>query len=243
MSFFQKGLEKFFGLKLVWTDGRLGLVKVNEIKLLRLVFRYFLFLLLFWGLYRLLFRLPESLEELVLKPFFWLGSLFYLVRKIEKKPLSSLGISSENLFRNLYWGIGLGFLFAIEGFLTNFLKYGQSNLIQLPYNLGQFLFALFLSAITAICEELVFRGFFFNRLWRIWKREWLANFVTSIFFIFVHLPIVIFGLHYGFYDVLIYAFLLFLYSLGAGFVFARTENVLSPILLHIFWGWPLVLFR
>ena len=38
-------------------------------KELELVFGYWAFLFIVWGLYRFLFRLPEELEEGILKPF------------------------------------------------------------------------------------------------------------------------------------------------------------------------------
>jgi len=59
----------------------------------------------------------------------------------------------------------------------------------LEYPAFIFLGFLGVSLVTAFSEELVFRGYIFNRLWQIWDKEWLANIVSSFLFAVVHLPI------------------------------------------------------
>ena len=39
------------------------------------------YLLVIWGFYRFLFKLPEEVEELFIKPLLWLTPVIYLVRK------------------------------------------------------------------------------------------------------------------------------------------------------------------
>ncbi len=207
------------------------------------VFSLFAFILIVWGFYRFLFRFPETVEELVLKPIIWLGAIFWVVKKLEKKPLSSLGFSGKNLFKSLYLGIFLGAVFAAEGLLTNYLKYGNFSFIELSYSQAVFLGAIGLSFATAISEETVFRGYIFNRLFKIWGDEWLANLVSTFCFALIHLPITIFVLHYSLVEILIYLFLVSLFGFGSAFVFARTGNIISSVLLHVFWAWPIILFR
>jgi membrane protease YdiL (CAAX protease family) len=36
---------------------------------------------------------------------------------------------------------------------------------------------------------------------------------------------------------------IFLFSIGTTFVFLRTKNIIAPILLHVLWQWPIILFR
>ncbi|MBN1263668.1 MAG: CPBP family intramembrane metalloprotease [Candidatus Pacebacteria bacterium] len=235
--------NKLFGITILKDGDSFEAVSLKRIKALRLVFSYFIFLLLVWGLYRYLIILPEAIDELFLKPLVWLGSLFWVVKKLEKKPLSSLALSTEKLFKNLYWGIGLGFVFALEGILTNIVKYQGLDLPELPYQGWGLGFVLLTSGITALCEELVFRSFIFNRLNQFWKNEWRTNFVVSFLFVLIHLPITIFVLRYDPWQILSYGIIVFVYSLGAGFVFSRTESVIGPILLHVFWSWPIILFR
>lgn len=208
------------------------------------VFSLFSFIFVVWAVYRYFPEiLPTWAEELILKPIIWLVPTFWMVTFVEKKPLSSLGFLSANLFPSLYWGIGLGMVFALEGLMTNILKYGGLWISPAQYSPLPFLGAIFLSFVTALSEETVFRGYIFNRFWQIWKNEWLANFVASLLFIVIHLPVGVFVLGYTPIVMLVYLFLVFVFAVGSGFVFARTGNIVSSILLHVFWSWPIILFK
>ena len=211
---------------------------------LKHVFGLFSFIFVIWAVYRYFPGiLPAWVEELILKPIVWLVPTFFIVREVERQPFSSLGWTTKNLFPSLYWGIGLGMVFVLEGLITNIIKYSGLNLGAFQASPQTFFGALFLSFATAISEETVFRGYIFNRLLKIWKNEWLANFVSSTLFSFIHLPIAVFGLGYTPQVMLVYLFLVLVYSIGAAFVFARTENIASSILLHVFWSWPVILFK
>lgn len=208
------------------------------------VLALFSFIFVVWAIYRYFPGIfPDWVEELILKPLVWLVPTFWLVRKIEHQPLSSLGITSKNLFPSLYWGVGLGIVFALEGLLTNIFKYRGLSLVVQNLKPSEFLGLFFLSFATAISEETVFRGYIFNRLQQIWKKEFLANIVSSTLFMLIHLPISLFVLGYTPEVMLVYLLFVFVYGFGAAFVFARTNNLASSILLHVFWGWPILLFR
>jgi membrane protease YdiL (CAAX protease family) len=211
---------------------------------LKHVFALFSFIFIIWSFYRYLPQvLPLWAEELVLKPLLWLGPTIWLMRRVEKQNFSSLGFTTKKLFPSLYWGIGLGLVFALEGLLTNIVKYKGLNLISLDHSSISFLGIFFISLVTAFSEETVFRGYLFNRLWQIWNQEWLANIVSSFLFVLIHLPIGLFVLGYRPLVMLAYLFFIFVFGFGSAFVFGRTKNIVSSILLHIFWAWPIVLFR
>ncbi len=211
---------------------------------LKHVFALFSFIFVVWSFYRYWPEiLPLWAEELILKPLIWLLPTFWLVRKVERQPFSSLGLTKKNLFPSLYWGIGLGLVFALEGFLTNIVKYKGLNLVSLGYSAGNFLGLFLISLVTAFSEETVFRGYIFNRLWQIWHKEWLANLVSSLLFVMIHLPMGLFVLSYTPLVMLAYLFFVFIFAFGSAFVFGRTKNLSSSILLHVFWSWPIVLFR
>lgn len=199
------------------------------------------YLLVVWGFYRFLFKLPEEVEELFIKPIFWLLPVVYLVRK-ERVGLGSLGITTRNLFPAVYFALALGAVFAIEAVAINFVKYGGLNF---GANIGEkMLFtSLGLSLATAISEEISFRGFIFNRVWFALENEWLANTITSLFWALVHVPITIFVWKLSLSATLTYLFLTTIFGIGSAFVFARTRNVVSSILLHVLWEWPIILFR
>lgn len=199
------------------------------------------YLLVVWGFYRMLFRLPEEVEELFIKPILWLLPVAYLVRK-EKVGLSSIGITTKRLFPAIYVALGLGVIFAIEGVIVNFVKYEG---IDFSANIGQraLLASLGLSFVTAVSEEITFRGYLFNRVWHALKNEWVANILTSVVWGLVHLPIAIFWWKLGVAGTLGYLILITFFGIGSAFVFARTKNVASSILLHVMWAWPIILFR
>ncbi len=211
---------------------------------LKHVFALFSFIFVVWSFYRYLPEiLPLWAEELILKPLFWLVPTFWLVKRVERQSFSSLGFTKKKLFPSIYWGVGLGLVFALEGLLTNIVKYKGLNLISLGYSSTAFLGLFLLSLVTAFTEETVFRGYLFHRLWQIWQKEWLANIVSSFLFVIIHLPIGVFVLGYTPLVMFAYLFFVFIFAFGSAFVFGRTKNLLASILLHVFWSWPIVLFR
>lgn len=209
------------------------------IKHVTLIFAY---LLIVWGFYRYLFKLPDEIEEVIIKPILWLIPIFYIVGK-EKLHISSLGLTSKNFFKAIYTALALGFAFAIEGFLINFVKYGGK--LNFSANLGSYAFltSLGLSFATAISEEITFRGYLFNRVWYISKNEWTANIIVSLFWGVIHIPLAVFGWNLNLAGTIGYVILTIIFGIGSAFLFARTKSVYSSILLHVFWEWPIMLFR
>ncbi len=202
---------------------------------------YTAYLVVFWGCYRFLFKFPDELEELVIKPILWLLPIAYFLKK-EREGLFSIGITFKKLFLAVYISLGLGALFVAESILVNYLKYKGFNFAA---NIGDkaFFVSLGLSLATAISEEVSFRGYIFNRLWKNINSEWLANAISSIAWILIHIPITIFVLKLGLGASISYLFLTGIFGIGSAFVFARTGNIVSSILLHLLWEWPIILFR
>ena len=199
------------------------------------------YLLVIWGFYRFLFKLPEEVEDLLIKPVLWLIPVFYFLRK-EKLDISSIGITSKNLFSSVYQAILLGAIFSIVAVVVNFIKYQGINFSA---NIGtvNFWLSLGLSFITGFTEEVTFRGYLFTRLWHVFENEWKANIVTSFIWALIHIPLVVFWLELNLSSTLIILLLTSLFGIGSAYIYARTKNVFSSILLHIFWGWPIILFR
>jgi membrane protease YdiL (CAAX protease family) len=199
------------------------------------------YLFVVWGFYRFLFKLPEEVEEIIIKPLLWLVPVFFLVKK-EKLKLSSIGITSKNTFKAIYLSLALGVLFSVEGLVINFFKHKGADFSA---NIGEqpFFLSLLMSFITAISEEVTFRGYIFSRIWKITGNELKANLLTSILWAMIHVPIAVFWWNLGFSSTLIYLLLTTMFGIGSAYVFARTKNVLSSILLHVLWEWPIILFR
>ena len=200
------------------------------------------YLLIVWGFYRFIFELPEPVEELFIKPIVWLIPVFYFLRK-ERESVTSLGVTFKSIFPSVYYALGLGAFFVMEALVINFVKYGGR--FNLGANIGElpFLTSLGLSFATAITEELVFRGYIFTRVWKFLKNELTANIVTSVFWALIHVPITIFVWKLDFSASILYLMLTTIFGMGSAFIFARTKNILSPILLHVLWQWPIILFR
>lgn len=213
--------------------------KVTEFKHVIILYS---FIFLVWGFYRFLFKLPDEIEETILKPIIWLTPTLFLLNK-EGGGLSSLGWTGKNLFKSLYISIGLGVLFASLGVVANSIKYGGINFVALSGGTATLFAGLGLSSVTAISEETTFRGFIFARLWKIFKNEWAANVITTAGWVIVHIPVVFFVLKLDPTQVLIFLFLTSVFGFGSAFLFARTGNIISSILLHVFWEWPIILFR
>jgi len=126
--------------------------------------------------------------------------------------------------------------------VINFIKY---NGLEFSANIGEssFFVALSISVATAISEEIAFRGYFFNRILYVLKKEWTANIISSFIWALVHVPVAIFWWELNFPATIGYLILTTIFGIGSAFVFARTKNVASSILLHIMWEWPIILFR
>lgn len=214
---------------------------LSKQKTVKKVVIYLVYILIIWGFYRVLFKLPDNFEELILKPLIWLVPLFLILKK-EKENISSLGITLKNLFPSIYLSLGLGAIFAIEAIFLNFLKYKSFNFAA---NIGEetLMLSLIISFATAFTEEVSFRGYVFNRLWSVLKNEWSANILTSIFWLLIHVPITVFVWKLSLEASLTYFLITFLFGVGSAFVFAKTKNVFSSIFLHVLWQWPIILFR
>ncbi|MCJ7805791.1 CPBP family intramembrane metalloprotease [Patescibacteria group bacterium] len=202
---------------------------------------YATYLLIVWGLYRFLIQLPDEVEELVVKPIIWLIPVFVIIKK-EGLGLDSLGITVKNLFPSVYFSLALGSFFVMEALIINFIKH---NGLSFAANIGDktLPMALGISFATAVSEEIAFRGYMFNRLWLALKNEWLANVITTLVWVLIHVPIYIFVLQLGASATMVNLLITALFGLGSAFVFARTKNVFSSIFLHVLWEWPIILFR
>jgi len=213
----------------------------NKIEILKHSTILAVYLLIVWGFYRYLFRLPDEIEEFIIKPILWLVPVLYFVKK-EGSGLSSLGIATKNLFKSIYLALFFGLIFAFEALLINYLKYGSFNFAA---NIGNkpLLFSLAISFMTAFSEETTFRGYLFSRVWSSLDNEWIANLSTSIVWALIHLPITIFVWKLSFASSMVYLMLTTIFGIASALIFARTKNITSSILLHVLWEWPIILFR
>lgn len=180
---------------------------------------------------------------MIFKPLVWLAPVGYVVYKLEKGDLVSLGITAKNLFPAVWWGLGLGVFFAVEGLAAHWLKYGRLNLGSFGYSQGGFVAAFGLSLAAAVVEETVFRGYFFTRLRRWLKSDWAGMLVSAGLFSLMYLPVSVFQMGWEPAGMAVYLLFVFFYGIGAAAVFNLSGNLVSSILLHLLWSWPILLFR
>ena len=103
--------------------------------------------------------------------------------------------------------------------------------------------SLGLSFITALSEETAFRGYIFSRLLISLKSELIANIIQTLLWTAIHVPIAFFVWGYTLPQGIVYLFLTAIFGMGSAFIFGRTKNIAGPILLHVLWEWPIILFR
>ncbi len=204
----------------------------------------YVYVLLIWGFYRLIFRFPESVEELVLKPLVFLLPVVLRIRtdgKTWAERLNSIGITWKNLFAALAFGLSLGVFYLFVGRMGQLFRFGASapygNTPDNPVSV------LILALATALSEEILFVGYFLPRLSKLWKDEWKVALAVAIAFASLHVPILIF--HYRFPAGLVVGQFLLTFVLGFGnsVLMLRLKNVVAPILSHTLWGIAVLLFR
>jgi membrane protease YdiL (CAAX protease family) len=203
---------------------------------------YLIYLFIVWIAFRASgIVLPQEVDEFLIKPIIWLLPIF-LILFIKRESVTSLGITLKNLYPGIYLAMLLGLVFAIEGVVVNYIKYGQINL---GTNIGgnPLYYSLFISLITAISEETVFRGFLFNRFLKYFNNEYLAILLTSVFWLLIHIPATFAVLGYSLTDAMVYWLLAFLYSIAACLLFARTKNIFSTYVLFVLWETSIILLR
>lgn len=205
------------------------------------VTKYSTYLVLIWVFYRFLFKLPDEVEETVVKPILWLVPIIYLLNK-EKLGLDSIGITFKNLFNSVYFSLGLGAIFVAEAIAANYVKYGGFNF---GANIGNLpiMTSLGLSFATAISEEIAFRGYIFGRLLTALKNEWSANLIQTVVWTIIHIPVTFVIWKMDLMPGMIYLFLTAVFGFGSAFIYSKTKNIVGSIFLHVLWEWPIILFR
>ncbi len=199
--------------------------------------------LLVWSLYRYFFRLPEWMDEFIFKPFVFVTPVLFYVRAIERRPLISLGLTTKNLFTSLYVGLGFGFVFAVEGLAANAIKYGKIQINPIPV-LEQYGLPLLLliSLATAFSEELLNRGFLFNRIFEKTRNLPYASFISTILFVLLHIPILVTTLKLQGMTLVLFFVTDFILGLANSLLYVNTGSLVAPILVHVFWNMTVALY-
>lgn len=211
----------------------------------RQVFFVWLFIFLTWTFYRMFVSQSEVIDEVIAKPLFFVLPVILVVVGFEKKPLSEIGFkfTLRSVIVDIFLATLIGSIFAIEAVVINGIKYGALSFSILPAvkeSGGLFLFSL-ITLSTAACEEIVSRGYVFNRLLETEGSEIRATVITTFLFIMFHLPILFTKLQFTGMTLYTYLFSLAVLSVTACF-FSRNRSLLLPILIHFFWSITVALY-
>lgn len=207
------------------------------------MYRVWGWIVLVWALYRYFFTLPEWTDEFIFKPLVFVLPVLWYVRKKEYRPLSSIGLTSANLFTSIYIGLGFGLLFALEGIAANAVKYGALQFTPIAafeqYGLGML---LLLTTATAISEEVLSRGFVFNRILEAKKSLPIAALISTAMFAVLHIPILVTSLKLQGVTLLLFFVTDIILGLANSLLLYNTRSLVAPILVHIFWNMTVALY-
>jgi len=207
------------------------------------VYRMWAWILLIWSFYRYFLRFPETLDEFVFKPLVFVVPVLWYVRRIERRPLSSLGLTTKNIFPSMYIGLGFGLFFALEGIVANALKHGYVQINPIAA-VGQYglISLLLLSFATAFSEELLTRGFLFHRIFEHKKHVVLAALLSTIMFVCLHVPILVTALKLQGLTLILFFATDFVLGFANSLLLYQTGSVITPILVHLFWNMTVALY-
>lgn len=201
-------------------------------------------ILIVWALYRVYGpRMPEWVDELILKPLVFLGPVLLFVKVVEKRPLASIGLTAGKFFRDIYIGIGFGMLFAVEGMVANAIKHGTFSFAPvIPIAGNSLVWAVIFSFATAISEETLARGFLYSRFKEGYGDRLKAMVVSSAMYFMLLVPFIFVVSKLTGVSLLIFVMTNIVISLANTMIFEETKTLTVPILIHAFWNMAVALY-
>jgi membrane protease YdiL (CAAX protease family) len=206
------------------------------------VYRLWAWILLAWALYRYFVHLPEWADEFIFKPLVFVAPVIWYVRRIEKHTLETLGLTTRNLFTSIYIGLGFGVVFAVEGLITHAVKYGKLDVAPIGAFQQYGFFLIILSVATAFSEELLSRGFVFNRILEKTKNLPWAAVLSAFMFMAIHIPILVTSNKLTGMTLILFFVTDLILALANSLLFYNTGSLVAPILVHVFWNMTVALY-
>jgi len=212
----------------------------------RRLFILWFIIFLAWALYRANFFNPDWIDEFIVKPLIFVLPVLVVNFFVERQGLVGLGLSApfKNLLIDGYIGVVLGVLFAVEGMFANLIKYGTFSftpLLQFHLAGGVGLFLL-INIATAVSEEILARGYLYNRLFTLSKQQFWAALVSNLLFLILHIPIIFSRLHLSGFSIIMYPATIVILGFTNCYLFTLRKSIVLPILLHTFWNMTVALY-
>lgn len=223
-----------------WAD--LNVAQVQRLAEWRDIAIVYAVVLILWGLYRLIFRLPVSFEEVVLKGLVFGIPVYLMVRRYQW-GWKDLGITSDRLTMSVYGGLALGIILGLVGQLGNVIRHQGLSWSQFGLTsegLGMF---LVLSLVTAFWEQLLFCGLFLRMVQDLVRDEWKQAWIVALLFVGLHIPALWFTQRLFGANLLVAMLLLLVLQLGNVILRLRFNNLIAPIMAQALWGVTVFLFR
>jgi membrane protease YdiL (CAAX protease family) len=213
----------------------------------RQVFIVWFAIFLVWSAYRAHFFFPEWVDELVVKPLIFVLPVILIIRIREKGDfLSELGLklTFRNFMLDFYIGAVMGVIFALEGLLANYYKNGQFSFtpIMALGLAGGILPFLGINLATSIWEEILGRGYLYNRLYKSDDHQFQSAFLSSFLFLLLHIPIIFTRLHLTGTSLIIYPVSILILGITNSYLFSLRGSLTLPILIHLFWNMTVALY-
>ncbi len=210
------------------------------------VFLVWFAIFLVWAIYRAKFYLPETIDEFLVKPLIFVLPVLYVVKMREKEKITSLGLvtTRKNFLEDLYIGVAIGVVFALEGLFANYLKYGKLSfapILALRLSGGLYMFLL-TNFFTSISEEILGRGYLFQRLVKATNNQFGAALTSSFLFLLLHVPIMFTRLKLTGTSLLIYPVSIMILGVTNCYILRSRGSLTLPILIHTFWNMTVALY-
>lgn len=202
-------------------------------------------ILIIWSVYRAKLTLPEWFDEFLAKPLVFILPVYYFIKKVEKRDfLQSIWLLPQNIFKDIYIGIFIGFVFFLSGVLSHYLREGSLSFEKSVFRSLSYPFILtfLITLATAISEEILSRGFVLKRLYEESKNIFSSVFISSILFFILHIPILFTNLKLTGNLLLTVMITNLILGLTNSFIFLERRSLILPILIHAFYNLTIILY-
>jgi len=213
----------------------------NPIDRLHRLIQSFVYIFVVWGLYRLIFRLPEPIEEIIFKPLVFVGAVILVERPKSWQKFFWEIWGAGDWVRAAFFGLLLGIAYMVFYAAAGLISAGGLILESAPAGQSWELF-LGLGLVTAVWEEWTFTGYILKGLSQIMSNKWLARSLTAALFALVHLPALIFWHKFTGSVIGFQLFSLMVLGFGNAILMGYSKNLLAPIISHTLWGAAIFLF-
>lgn len=215
----------------------------ETLKRIHAVVKAYAIIFVFWGLYRVVFRFPEEIEETFLKPLIFIGAVMFTERPQNLLKYFADVWGSTGWMKALGSGFGVGALYVLFYACSNFLAFGKLRFGN-DLTSDMWFSLLVVGTLTAIWEEWVFSGYILRQLTAVFKDNvWGARITTALLFSLVHLPILVFWYRYTPSVTIFQLVLLFILGAGNAVLMGFSKNLLAPVISHVLWGVAIFLFQ